>query len=492
MKPILKLFVFLLMVQATITNAQPFVGFYSSSFSNVSGPVYSAGPGNVINSSGGAPLAGALTISASFSNQQYGTLPNGLTGNGDLGMMFGVSNNNSGKTPTPANVGVALANVGSPNPNFYSPLPTQIGSGMFINGANASYAFNMFTSAEGLIGQPTNGRYLFGQVTFTFSRPVRNPIIHVTGLGGFLSINESPFPTLPFATELELVSPYTLTLLSGTSHTSLNTTTKTIFNNFQESEYINFGRTPEGGQNAGTGSFLVTGTNILSVTFNVYLKGMSAGQTWSSTPAFANQVYNGDRYNISWTLPDVINTTLPVTGVNLSGSLRGSDVTLNWKTISEINSKEFELERSTDGVNFTKIASLAAAGNSFNTLDYSYVDARMTAKIYYYRLRLVDLDGKFAYSNIAVIRNTGGGKGIKSFPNPVLTYTNVEFNNAKGTYAISLINQAGQEVKSIRAFINSDVQYVTINRDNLVPGAYYLRITNIESGEKTVQKLILQ
>lgn len=497
MKPILKLFILLLLVQTSVTHAQPFppfVGFYSSSFSNGSGPVYSVANGNVIRSNGNAPIAGALTISASFSNQQYGTLPGGLTGNDDLGLMFGVSNANGVKSPTSANVGVALSNVGSPTPNYYSPTIAQIGSGMSINGVNASYAFNMFTSAEGLSGQPTDGRFYFGQVTFTFSRPVRDPIMHVTGLGGFLSFLRGPGdnPTLPFATELELVSPFAISRLSGTSHTDLNTTTKTIFNNFQESEYILQGRTPESGDNACTGSFLIAGINVTTLTFNVYLKGMSAGQAWTSVPGPGTQVYNGDRYNISFTLPDNATGALPITGVTLGASLRGSDVHLNWQTVSEINSKEFQLERSTDGVNFKTVGTIAAAGNSSRLLDYSFIDAGMSVKAYYYRLRMVDLDGKFSYSNIAVIRRGGQAGIIKVFPNPVVTATNLEFNNAKGTYAISLINTAGQEVQSMRVFITNDVQYVPVNRNNLIGGTYFLRITNLTTGDVTVEKLIVQ
>ncbi len=219
---------------------------------------------------------------------------------------------------------------------------------------------------------------------------------------------------------------------------------------------------------------------------------MSAGQAWTSVPGPGTQVYNGDRYNISFTLPDNATGALPITGVTLGASLRGSDVHLNWQTVSEINSKEFQLERSTDGVNFKTVGTIAAAGNSSRLLDYSFIDAGMSVKAYYYRLRMVDLDGKFSYSNIAVIRRGGQAGIIKVFPNPVVTATNLEFNNSKGTYAISLINTAGQEVQSMRVFITNDVQYVPVNRNNLIGGTYFLRITNLTTGDVTVEKLIVQ
>ncbi len=493
MKPKLKLILFILLLTSIgFAKAQQFVGLYNVSFpSNPTVPAYTAGPAAIKKADGTNPNSGALSVSASYSDQQYGVLPNGLTGYGDLGLMFGISNNNSGKVPTPASVGVPLANVGSPVNSYYSALSTQIGTGM--NTFN-NYAFNMFASAEGLSGQPTNGRYYFGKVTFTFSRPVINPILHVTGLGGFLSINEPPFPTLPFAVDLELdEAGFQISKLSGTARTQLNTTTKTIFNSFDYvQDYIVGGQTPEGGNNAGTGSFLIQGINVTTVTFKIYLRGMAQNQVWTSNANYVNEVYNGDRFNISWTLPTQPESTLPATGVYLKAVLNGNDVSLNWKTVSEINSKEFEIERSTDGVNFSRIASKDAAGNSFSEINYAFTDAAITKRVYFYRLKLVDVDRSYTYSNVAVIRTAGSSKEIKTFPNPFTSQLNIEFNKAKGSYIISMFNQAGQEVKTLRAFIENDVQYVSINRGILTSGSYAVRITNILTGEVSAQKVMIQ
>jgi hypothetical protein len=493
MKAILKLTILvLLLTSAGFVNAQVYLGLFNSSFSsNPSGPAYTAGPAAIVRSSDlTTPQSGALSVSAAFSEQQYGSLPNGLTGFGDLGLMFGIGNNNSGKMPTPFNVGVPLANVGSPLNSYYSPTQTSIGTGMNVFTNNA---FNLFACAEGLAGQPTDGRYYFGKVTFTFSRPVANPFLHVTGLGGFLSINEPPFPTLPFAVELELVDPsLILDKFSGTSRTQLNTTTKTIYSSYDYlNDYVLGNKTPEGGDYAATGSFRVTGVNITSVTFKVYLKGMVKNQVWTSNGTFANQVYNGDRFNISWTLPEQPQSPLPVTGVNLKASLNGNDVVLNWKTSTEYNSKQFEIERSTDAKNFKLINTKAAAGSSTSELAYSITDPNMTAKVYFYRLRLVDVDGKFTYSNVAVVRQTDN-KGIRSFPNPVASQLNIEFANAKGAYIISMFNQAGQEVQSTKANIENSVQYITLQRNHLISGTYFVRITNIATAEVHTEKIILQ
>jgi methionine-rich copper-binding protein CopC len=92
---------------------------------------------------------------------------------------------------------------------------------------------------------------------------------------------------------------------------------------------------------------------------------------------------------------------------------------------------------------------------------------------------------------VAVVRQTDN-KGIKSFPNPVASQLNIEFANAKGTYIISMFNQTGQEVQSTRANIENSTQYVTLQRKNLTAGNYFVRITNIATGEVHTEKIILQ
>ena len=116
----------------------------------------------------------------------------------------------------------------------------------------------------------------------------------------------------------------------------------------------------------------------------------------------------------------------------------------------------------------------------------------MKQRVYFYRLKMIDVNGSFKYSNVAVVRKAGGTIAIKAFPNPFTSQLNIEFNQAKGSYVVSLINQAGQEVRSVRSIVENDVQYVTINRGALTAGAYAVRITNITTGEVKVEKVMIQ
>lgn len=101
---------------------------------------------------------------------------------------------------------------------------------------------------------------------------------------------------------------------------------------------------------------------------------------------------------------------------------RASD--LRWISTSEINASHFEIERSEDGINFDYVATINAKGNSATTTKYQFIDrelptARSLQSVYYYRLRMVDLDGEFEYSEIRSVRfDDTDAINISYYPNP--------------------------------------------------------------------------
>lgn len=84
-------------------------------------------------------------------------------------------------------------------------------------------------------------------------------------------------------------------------------------------------------------------------------------------------------------------------------------VMLTWSTATEENSSMFMLEKAENGVDFTNIGSVQAFGNSFKTKDYNFLDVMGSAEKIYYRLKLIDIDGAFSYSDVLTVR--------KKFPN---------------------------------------------------------------------------
>ncbi|MEO6838719.1 MAG: LamG-like jellyroll fold domain-containing protein [Ginsengibacter sp.] len=137
----------------------------------------------------------------------------------------------------------------------------------------------------------------------------------------------------------------------------------------------------------------------------------------------SSNTQNGTLYNfaLNGTSSNWISSSLvlPINLVSFSGSKKGGSNLLQWSTSSEQNSSYFEVQRSENSTDFSTIAKVAAAGNSNNTRDYQYNDDQISSAspIYYYRLRMVDIDGSGKYSTIIFIKNSTGGL-TTVYPNP--------------------------------------------------------------------------
>lgn len=118
---------------------------------------------------------------------------------------------------------------------------------------------------------------------------------------------------------------------------------------------------------------------------------------------------------------------LPVELVDFTGRPQGRDIVLDWHTASEYNSSHFELERSYDGVNFKKIATLAAAGTSNALLHYQYIDRESRSEKNYYRLRSIDINYESKLSNVVLVKFTGLDQKMYVMGNPVRDNIQIRF-----------------------------------------------------------------
>jgi hypothetical protein len=186
-----------------------------------------------------------------------------------------------------------------------------------------------------------------------------------------------------------------------------------------------------------------------------------------------------------------VNIALPATNLELKATRMGSDVKLDWTTLTEQNTSHFIIERSYDGVQFRPLPSgsqVAAAGNSTSARYYHAVDRSATGTVVFYRVRLNDRDGKFRYSNVAMVR-LSDITGMRVFPNPVFNQVTVEFGEA-GVYEILLVNALGQTIMVNKELaVANGFQSVTFQRGNLSSGMYTMRITNRSTGKIHTVKL---
>ena len=194
-------------------------------------------------------------------------------------------------------------------------------------------------------------------------------------------------------------------------------------------------------------------------------------------------------YNIFWS------PALPVKGLQLSAGITASKVYLSWKTIAEINSHYFEIERSLNNKDFVKIGNnIPAAGNSNTAKKYGCTDDAgnfQQGVIVYYRVKIVDLQGKFSYSNIAPLR-LNKEVGIAVWPNPFKTFVLVNINSRQNNqFAITVADMAGKTIARYNQRVAKGLSQFTVDGMGKLPkGIYLLGIRDQLTGKQVVYKLI--
>ena len=174
--------------------------------------------------------------------------------------------------------------------------------------------------------------------------------------------------------------------------------------------------------------------------------------------------------------------TLPVKWLTFNATkIDKNNIKLAWSTASETNNNGFEIERSYDAKNFINIGFVKGAGTSNKLNNYSFIDANANDFDVYYRLKQIDFDGNFSYSNIVKISNTDNGTFdvVNVQPNPFDNELNIRINAISDKNIQVLIYDSKGALVSERN-VNAILGLNTINIDNanvLPKGFYVLKVT---------------
>ncbi len=201
-----------------------------------------------------------------------------------------------------------------------------------------------------------------------------------------------------------------------------------------------------------------------------------------------------DRYNSLYfkSTSNVINL-LPVTYRTFDATVNNHSVNLFWITDAETRNDHFEVERSFDQTNFSTAAIiLGAQSENGISNQYSFKDGAAelaSHPVIYYRLKQVDVDGKFTYSVVKVVRiNTVTKAFVQVSPNPYMDKLNVNFvSDAAGNAEVRLISAAGSVVKVTASPVTKGYNNIQLqNLNSQAPGIY---IANIIINDKVVASL---
>ena len=163
---------------------------------------------------------------------------------------------------------------------------------------------------------------------------------------------------------------------------------------------------------------------------------------------------------------------------------------LSWQTAQELNSSGFEIQRQVGNANWQVVSfvhSQALNGNSNLPLTYSYADNNTANAVTQYRLRTIDLDGSSKFSDIRSVRGEGQAAKIILYPNPSLDGDiKVVFEDLSGTRDISLTDMSGRLIRRWTGITNNNLEI-----KNIISGYYSLRVVNRETGEQSVEKVVV-
>ncbi|MFN8282679.1 MAG: T9SS type A sorting domain-containing protein [Chitinophagales bacterium] len=171
--------------------------------------------------------------------------------------------------------------------------------------------------------------------------------------------------------------------------------------------------------------------------------------------------------------------TLPVELADFKGTYEEGKTTLKWLTASELNSDKFVIQRAGADYQFEEIGSIKAAGNSAHVVNYNFVDEHPIAGTNYYRLKQIDNNGSFDYSNVITITASEEIKteaaNIKIYPNPATDVLKIDFTENKDALKeIKLYNAVGTLIIQT----STTETYYTINISDLASGLYFLKIND--------------
>jgi uncharacterized repeat protein (TIGR01451 family) len=175
-------------------------------------------------------------------------------------------------------------------------------------------------------------------------------------------------------------------------------------------------------------------------------------------------------------------------------SKENSNAVLRWVTQSEVKNDAFVIERGFDGINFSKIGNVKGNGTTSNISNYQFADplSGLSAKIVYYRLRIVDIDGKSGYSKIIALRLDGSVaiNNLSVYPNPFTNNIKLRINGTKEeSLIVRISSMSGQMVVKRSINIQPGENIVVLqDLESLTQGAHLLEI--ITSDGTITQKIM--
>ncbi|MDX1702598.1 MAG: T9SS type A sorting domain-containing protein [Melioribacteraceae bacterium] len=184
---------------------------------------------------------------------------------------------------------------------------------------------------------------------------------------------------------------------------------------------------------------------------------------------------------------------LPVEMTSFSVNVNNNLAELNWETATEVNNYGFEVQRAYEALDWNKIGFVEGHGNSNSPKSYSFKDASVSESgKYYYRLKQIDIDGQYEYSDVVEIDfATPMDYNLnQNYPNPFNPSTTISYSIPEQTFLkLTVYNVFGEEVQQLVNGVQEAGSYtIGFNGENLASGMYFY---TLETDKFTATKKLL-
>lgn len=170
--------------------------------------------------------------------------------------------------------------------------------------------------------------------------------------------------------------------------------------------------------------------------------------------------------------------TLPVNWLNFAGNRNKNTIDLDWQTASEKNNVGFYIERSTDGNTFDEIGFVRGQLNSNVVSTYTFTDQDAASNLtLYYRLKQIDVDGRYSYSNVITITPKYEIVSPNIYPNPAQNQLFIQFGEPINTPISYIVTDyTGKLIKQEYEQVTSNENIVMVNTSHMHAGVYFVQI----------------
>ena len=265
----------------------------------------------------------------------------------------------------------------------------------------------------------------------------------------------------------------------GTNTSSLIEWSQGFGTSFGASYLIPVSSLPQAG---GTFEMVYSGVSSISVLRNW---GNADGEAVHS-PGMEGRASHTVDYDI-WT----VQAPLPVRLVQFDATKNLRSAVISFVTTAESNMKAYEIQRSNDTKHWVTIETLQPKNQQSTTQKYNYTDVNLYENELYYRLKMMENDGKSSYSRTIALENKQKGNSINVYPNPVKNTAQLAFNieAEQENITLEIYNIQGQIVKQKLISINGGVQNISLDIEELATGFYTAKFRFENTQEVIVKKL---